>query len=72
MVSSFPVCFFNEIPIDWTDYRTVGRDRAAGEAIMQLFYANGNGQGVNRIRIDIDDDSIPSVQISPPKINWDA
>jgi hypothetical protein len=56
---------------DWTDYRTVGRDRAAGDAIMELFYADGNGQGVNRIQIDIDD-WIPSVQILRPEIDWNA
>jgi hypothetical protein len=39
---------------------------------MQLFYADGNGQDVNRIRIDIGDDWIPSVQIFRPEINWDA
>jgi hypothetical protein len=33
---------------------------------MQLFYADGNGQGVNRIRIDLDDEWIPSVQIFRP------
>jgi hypothetical protein len=46
----------NELPIGWTDYRAVGKGRTAGDAIMQLFSADGNGQGVNRIRINIDDD----------------
>jgi hypothetical protein len=50
--------FLNELPIDWTDYRTVGSNKAAGDAITQRFYADGNGQGVNRIWID--NDWIPS------------
>jgi hypothetical protein len=62
----------NELPIDWTDYCTFDRDRTAGYAIMQLFSGDGNGQGVNRIRIDISDDWIPSVQIIRPEINWGA
>jgi hypothetical protein len=63
--------FLNELPIDWMDCRTVGRDRPARDAIMQLFYVDGSGQGVNRIRTDIDD-WIPFVQIFRPEVNWDA
>jgi hypothetical protein len=61
--------FLNELPIDWTDYHIIGRDRAAGDEIMQLFYADGNGQGVDQVGSDIDDDWIPSLQIVRPEIN---
>jgi hypothetical protein len=30
----FLFVFLNDLPIDWTDYRTIGRDRAAGDEIM--------------------------------------
>jgi hypothetical protein len=62
----------HELPIDWTNYHTVGRDRAVGDAILQLLDAGGNGQGANRIRIDIGDDWILSVQIFRSGINWDV
>jgi hypothetical protein len=64
--------FLNELPGDWTDWRSAGAARSGGPSRLRFFYADRVGDGVNRIRVDVDSEWVPSVEMSRPDADWDA